>query len=395
MKKKFLDLGRQPIANSFLPDISKKTIKKEFFYKLTVSFDDKDYLVSVTIPVNPIIKYTNKYAHRASESKTMREAFKNIALKLSKRFSPKKIMEIGSNDGVFIKNFPTNNVIAVEPCKNLARLTAKKFKTYPDFWNQKLAKKIFKNKKKIDLIFSANTISHIPNLKETFKAIEFSLSENGVLVIEDPSLSSVVTNNSYDQFYDEHVYVFSALAMSNIAKKHNLRLFDIENISTHGGSLRYYICKNNSKYKITKNLIKVIKYEKRKALNKISTFNFFSRRVKKSKKDLITLLSKLKKQNKKIISYGATYKSTTLFNYCNIDKKYLDFVIDTTINKQGKFTPGKHIPIISPKKGFNESVDYAFLGAWNFKREILKKEIKFIKRGGKFITHVPFIKILN
>jgi len=395
MKKKFLDLGRQPIANSFLSDISKKTIKKEFFYKLTVSFDDKDYLVSVTNPVNPKIQYTNKYAHRASESKTMREAFKNIAVKLSKRFSPKKIMEIGSNDGVFIKNFPTNNVIAVEPCKNLARLTAKKFKTYPDFWNQKLAKKIFKNKKKVDLIFSANTISHIPNLKETFKAIEFSLSENGVLVIEDPSLSSVVTNNSYDQFYDEHVYVFSALAMSNIAKKHNLRLFDIENISTHGGSLRYYICKNNSKYKITKNLIKVIKYEKRKALNKISTFNFFSRRVKKSKKDLINLLSKLKKQNKKIISYGATYKSTTLFNYCNIDKKYLDFVTDTTINKQGKFTPGKHIPIISPKKGFNESVDYAFLGAWNFKREILKKEKKFIKRGGKFITHVPLIKILS
>jgi SAM-dependent methyltransferase len=395
MKKEFLNLGRQPIANSFLPNISKKTIKKEFFYKLTVSFDDKDYLVSVTNPVNPKIQYTDKYAHRASESKTMRKAFKNIALKLNKRFLPRKIMEIGSNDGVFIKNFPRNNVIAIEPCKNLARMTAKKFKTYPNFWNQKLAHKIFKNKKKVDLIFSANTISHIPNLKETFKAIEFSLSENGIFVIEDPSLSSVVINNSYDQFYDEHVYVFSALAISNIARKNNLRLFDIENISTHGGSLRYYICKNNSKYTTTKNLIKVIKYEKKKSLNKLSTFKKFSKRVEKSKKDLIKLLSKLKKQNKKIISYGATYKSTTLFNYCNVDKRHIDYVTDTTINKQGKFTPGKHIPIISPKKGFNESVDYAFLGAWNFKKEILKKEKKFIKRGGKFITHVPFIKILS
>ena len=395
MKKKFLNLGRQPIANSFLPNVSKKTIKKEFFYKLTVSFDDKDYLVSVTNPVNPKIQYTDKYAHRASESKTMRKAFKNIALKLNKRFKPKKIMEIGSNDGVFIKNFPQNNVIAIEPCKNLAKITAKKFKTYPNFWNQKLAHKIFKNKKKADLIFSANTISHIPNLKETFKAIEFSLSENGIFVIEDPSLSSVVINNSYDQFYDEHVYIFSALAISNIAKKNNLRLFDIENISTHGGSLRYYICKNNSKYIITKNLIKVIKYEKKKSLNKLSTFKNFSKRVEKSKKDLIKLLNKLKKKNKKIISYGATYKSTTLFNYCNIDKRYIDYVTDTTVNKQGKFTPGKHIPIISPKKGFNESVDYAFLGAWNFKKEILKKEKKFIKRGGKFITHVPFIKILS
>ena len=394
MKKKFLNLGKQPLANSFLQSISKTNIKKEFFYNLSVSFDTKNYLVSVTNPVNPKKQYTDKYAHRASESKTMRAAFRKTANKLKKKYHPDLVMEIGSNDGVFIKNFPKNSVIAVEPCKNLANLTKKNFKTYPNFWNKKLAKKIFKDNKKADLIFSANTISHIPNIKETFQAINYSLSKNGVLVIEDPSLKSVIRSNSYDQFYDEHVYVFSALAINKITEKYDLKLFDIEEVENHGGSLRYFVSKNGSKYKKSKRLKKIIDNEKYNGLNNIKTFYNFSRKVEKSKKELIKLLQNLKKKNKKIISYGATYKSTTVFNYCNIDKRYFDYVTDTTLNKQGKYTPGKHLPIISPEEGFDESVDYAFLGAWNFKKEILKKESKFIKRGGRFITHVPKVKIL-
>ena len=394
MKKKFLNLGKQPLANSFLQSISKTNIKKEFFYNLSVSFDTKNYLVSVTNPVNPKKQYTDKYAHRASESKTMRAAFRKTANKLKKKYHPDLVMEIGSNDGVFIKNFPKNSVIAVEPCKNLANLTKKNFKTYPNFWNKKKKKKIFKDNKKADLIFSANTISHIPNIKETFQAINYSLSKNGVLVIEDPSLKSVIRSNSYDQFYDEHVYVFSALAINKITEKYDLKLFDIEEVENHGGSLRYFVSKNGSKYKKSKRLKKIIDNEKYNGLNNIKTFNNFSRKVEKSKKELIKLLQNLKKKNKKIISYGATYKSTTVFNYCNIDKRYFDYVTDTTLNKQGKYTPGKHLPIISPEEGFDESVDYAFLGAWNFKKEILKKESKFIKRGGRFITHVPKVKIL-
>ena len=395
MKKSFLYLGKQPIANSFLSTLSKKSLKSEYFYNLIVSFDTKNYLVSVKNPVNPKIQYTDKYAHRASESKTMREAFKIIAYKLQKRFHPKKIMEIGSNDGVFLKNFPKHKVIAVEPCKNLAKITKNKFKTYPNFWNKKLSKLILKRNSKIDLIFSANTISHIPNLKETFEAIFHIISDNGVLVIEDPSLSSIININSYDQFYDEHVYVFSALAIRNIAEKYNFMLFDVEKTDTHGGSLRYFICKKSSNHKKTNRLKKIINEEKRMGLANIKTYKKFAERVKKSKIQLINLLKKLKKDNKKIISYGATYKSTTVFNYCKIGLDYFHYVIDTTKNKQGKFTPGTHIPIVPPEKGFNDSVDYAFLGAWNFKKEIINKEKKYLKRGGKFITHVPKVEILS
>lgn len=303
-------------------------------------------------------------------------------------------MEIGSNDGVFIKNFDKKKVLAVEPCKNLANLTKKKYKTFPNFWNKTLAKKIFLNSKKADIIFSANTISHIPNLKETFDAIELSLSKNGVLIIEDPSLLSVIKNNSYDQFYDEHVYVFSAIAISKIVSGSNLRLYDAEKIETHGGSIRYYICKNKAKYKKTKKLDLIFKGEKNAKLNKLLTYLNFSKKVKQSKKNLISIIKELKRKNKKIISYGATYKSSTIFNYCKIDKNLIDYVTDTTLNKQGKYTPGQHIPIISPEKGMNKTVDYAFLGAWNFKKEILKKEKEFIKRGGKFITHVPTARII-
>ncbi len=394
MKKNFLNLGKQPIANSFLSSISRSSLKKEYFYKLIICFNTKNFLVSVKNPVNPKIQYTDQYAHRASESQTMREAFRKIAKKLQKRFKPKKVMEIGSNDGVFLKNFPKKKVVAVEPCKNLAKLTKKKFKTYPFFWNKKLSKKILNENSKIDLIFSSNTISHIPNLKETFQAVYDILSDKGVLVIEDPSLSSIIKINSYDQFYDEHVYVFSALSIKNIVEEFNLKLFDIEKISNHGGSLRYYLCKQEKNYKLSSRLKKILKDETKLGLNNFKTFKKFANRVYKSKKKLVALLKRLKKQNKKIISYGATYKSTTVFNYCKIGTEYFSYITDTTKNKQGKFTPGMHIPILPPEKGFNESVDYAYLGAWNFKKEIMKKEKKFIKRGGKFITHVPDVRIV-
>jgi hypothetical protein len=395
MNKKFLDLGIQPLANSFLKSNSKKSLAKEFFYNLEVSFNTDSYLVSVTNPVNPKLQYTDKYAHRASESITMRESFKKIADKIKKKYSPNIVMEIGSNDGVFIRNFPKNKIIAVEPCKNLANLTKNKYKTFPNFWNKKLANQIFLKSKKADIIFSANTISHIPDLKETFDAIEFSLSDNGVLVIEDPSIHAVIKNNSYDQFYDEHVYVFSAIAMSNIVKKSNLRLFDAEQLTTHGGSIRYYICKDLAKHKITKKIKLIFKREKKAKLDKLLTYLEFSKRVKRSKQKLFDIFKELKNKNKNIISYGATYKSSTIFNYCKIGKKFINYVTDTTLNKQGKFTPGQHIPIISPQEGMNDSVDYAFLGAWNFKKEILKKEKEFIKRGGRFITHVPLPKIIS
>ena len=396
MKKKFLNLLKQPITNSYLNTINKRNIKKEYFYNLSVIFNTQNFLVSLSKPVDPRKQYTNKYAHRASQSFTMQQSFKSVANKLQKRFRPNLSMEIGSNDGVFLRNFKKNKIIAVEPCLNLAKITKKLgYITYPDFWNKRLANKILKKKSNFDLIYSANTISHIPNLKETFDAIHRSLNDKGVFVFEDPYIGSVIKMNSYDQFYDEHVHLFSLLAITKLLKKSKLKVFDVELLTTHGGSTRFYVCRENAKYSISTHVKKLRLKELKQGLNKLSTYTKFAIRIKKSKNELIKLLKELNKKGKKVVSYGATYKSATIFNYCNIGSELINYVLDSTKNKQGKYTPGKHLLIKSSDNGIPEDVDYAFLGAWNFLKEIKKKENKFLKRGGKFITHVPKVKIVS
>ena len=393
MKKiKFLNLGKHPITNSFL---SKKNPKNEFFYNLRLIYHQKTKLISLDNFVPPTKMFNNKYAHRASASITMRRAYENLAKKIKKKFKPKSILEIGSNDGVFIKHFSKIKNIGVEPCKNLANITSKmKIKTYDKFWTMHLSNKISKKHGKFDIIYSANTISHIHNLEETFKAIENLLTTHGVFILEDPSLLKSLQKVSYDQFYDEHAYVFSITALKNLNEKTGLKIFDIEELKTHGGSNRVYFKKiDNKKIKISKIVNMHLSKERKFGINKLITYKTFAKKVKKSKKNLVKIFQKLKKKKNKIIGYGATYKSSTVLNFCKINENYISYFVDTTPTKAGKFTPGTHIPI-KKYNGISDDVDYAFLGAWNFKDEIFRKEKKFRKRGGKFITHVPYPKII-
>ncbi len=388
----FLDLGKHPITNNFL-----KTPKpdKEFFYNLKLVFNNKTKLISLANFVKPKMMFNDTYAHRASASMTMQNAYNKLAEKIKKKYDPKKILEIGSNDGVFIKNFKKVKNIGVEPCKNLAKITKNMgIETYDEFWDFKLSNKIKEKHGKIDLIYSANTISHIHNLSETFKAIKNLLGEDGIFILEDPSLMESLKNVAYDQFYDEHSYVFSITALKNITKDFDLEIFKIEKLKTHGGSNRVYFKKiDNKKYKVSKIVMKQLKNEKKYGINQLKTYTKFASKVKKSKRNLIKIFKKLKKINKTVIGYGATYKSSTVLNYCKLNSNFIKYFLDTTPTKKGKYTPGTHIPIFK-YKGIPKNIDYAFLGAWNFKDEIFKKEKSFIKRGGKFITHVPNPKIL-
>jgi len=339
--------------------------------------------------------FNETYAHRASMSKTMQISNYELSNDIKKKFDPKSILKIGSNDGIFLKNFDNILRIGVEPCRNLALITNEMgIKTYANFWDINLAKKIINKHNRFEFIYSANTISHIHNLKETISAIEMSLSDNGIFVIEDPSLLEVLKKISYDQFYDEHAYVFSVLEISNLLLETELEIFDIQKLSTHGGSQRIYIKKKGNKINISRRVNNAIKSELDFGMHKYETYNKFAKKVESYKKNLINIFDSLKKNKKKIIGYGATYKSATVLNYCGINTKYIDYFIDTTETKQGKYTPGTHIPIIKPSEVLDSSVDYAFLGAWNFKKEIFNKEKKFIRRGGRFITHVPTPRII-
>tara|TARA_B110001450_G_scaffold99986_1_gene94779 strand:+ start:1827 stop:3005 length:1179 start_codon:yes stop_codon:yes gene_type:complete len=391
--KKFLDLGLQPLANSY---IKKKSIKlNEKKFKLVVGFNPKNYLVSILNTVPKEKMFNKDYPYKSSESKTMQKSFRDLAKKLKKVYEPKFVIEIGSNDGAFIKNFNRHTVVGVEPCKNLARITQKQnYKTYAEYWSPKLSQKITKNKK-ADLIYSANTLSHIKNFNEIFKAIEYALSNKGILVLEDPSLLECLKNGAYDQFYCEHIYVFSTIALEKVLNKFNLEIFDIENTNTHGGSNRYFIKKkSNNFYKIKNKVNKEIDKEKKFGLHKYSTYKKFSTRVKESKKRLLNIFKKLKSKKLKIIGYGATAKSCTVLNFCGIGPKSIDYFYDTTSFKINKYLPGSKIEIKKYKKLSIKDVDIVFLGAWNFKEEIFKKERTFIKQGGKFITHVPYPKVL-
>jgi hypothetical protein len=393
VKKKFLDLGIQPITNAFLTE--DKT-DDEYFYNLSLGMDEDTKLVSLMETVKPELMFNEVYAHRASMSETMRNSFKKVAESLVKEFKPMKVLEIGSNDGVFIRNFSKEAIVAIEPCKNLADITsAMGYKTYCDFWDISTSHMISENHGEMDLIYSANTISHIENLVEVFKAIDCALSDEGVFVFEDPSLYNVLNNTSYDQFYDEHVHLFSVIGLINLLNDCGLEIFKVDSLATHGGSNRVYVKKKSNKsLSIDDSVDQNVQKESAYGMNDFFVYEEFAHRVKKSKEQLVDILNRFKNDGKKIISYGATYKSATIFNYCRIGVNLIDYIVDTTVNKQGKFSPGMHIPIVSPEEGFDGSVDYAFLGAWNFTKEIMKKEQSYVDRGGKFITHVPSVRLV-
>ncbi len=397
MIKKFLDLGTQPLANQYLKKPRKLSFNKGDLYNLSVNFNTKTKLVSISRKISKKRMFNNSYPYRSSMSKTMLNSFKLLSKKIKNEFKPKLFLEIGSNDGALIKNFDNKKSVCVEPCANLAKITKKNhYHTYSKYWDYSLSKEIKKKYNKVDVIYSANTLTHIANLHEVFKSICNILSSDGVLIIEDPSLLECIKKTSYDQFYNEHIYVFSALALKNIINGFGLELFNITKLKTHGGSLRYYIKrKSNNKIKVSKNVSSQIKDEINNGLNKFSTFKKFARNTLESKKKLVSLLKKIKNRNKQIVGYGATAKATTILNYCSIDEKIINFFLDTTPNKINRYMPGKKIKIIKYEKKLLNNIDYIFLGAWNFKEEIFKKEKKFIKRGGKFIIHVPIPKIIT
>lgn len=392
-KIEFLDLGFQPLANYYLKIDQTKYKQKK--YKLIVCFNKQNNLVSIKKTFPSKAMFNDQYPYRSSMSNTMKNSFKILSNNIKKKFKPKKILEIGSNDGSFLKNFNKKISVGIEPCKNVEKITKKqKFNTIPEYWDIKLAKKIQRKYNNFDLIYSANTITHIKNLDEVFKAINLVLSKDGVLIIEDPSLLECLKRNTYDQFYNEHIYVFSTISLKNILKKFNLEIFKIENLSTHGGSNRYYIKKKDSLRKIEKSVKLNERKEMTFGLNKINTYFKFQKRVKKSKSKLISIFSKFKKNNKKIIGYGATAKSTTILNYCKIDNSIIDYFFDTTKEKQNKFTPGTLIKIKKYPGNIPNDVNLVFLGAWNFKNEIFKKEKKYIKSGGKFLIHTPYPRVI-
>ncbi len=396
MKKEFLDLGKHPIANAFLKE---KDFDDEFLFDLKVVFDTESKLVSIKNFVEPEKIFNENYPYTTSNSFPMVKHFKDTAEMLKKKFNPKKVLEIGSNDGPFITNFDKETSVCVEPCGNFSLKTAHMgYQSYTSFWNTELSEKIKSHHGKMDLIYAANCICHIHDLDDTFKAVKNLLSKDGVFVFEDPSLLKILERNSYDQIYDEHPHLFSITALDNILMKNGLKIFRVENLSVHGGSNRVYVSHlpvhtflrfRPVEISVRENLQKEDDF----GLNEFKTYQEFAKRVEESRNDLVELLVKLKNDGKRIMSIGATAKSTTVFNYCGIGSDLIELVTDTTKDKQGMCAPGSHIPVVDRESVNLNDYDYIFLGAWNFRDVIVDIESEFVENGGKFITHVPKVEI--
>jgi len=386
----FVSFGKMPIANGFL---KKEQFENEYFFELATAFCDRCYSVQLVTQPDPKLMFHDNYAFFSKTSKSMQVHFQKYAdwvlnnyLKQNDPF----VVELGSNDGILLENFSKKKIrhLGVEPSANVADVAIKSgINTEVAFFNNDFAKKIKEKNGKADVILAANVMCHIPDLIEVGKASKTLLKEDGVLIFEDPYLGDMINKVSYDQIYDEHVFIFSALSVKNIFDISGFELIDVLPQETHGGSMRYVLCKKGIR-SISENVINTIKVEKELGLDKSLTYERFKNNCEHSRDKIISKLKKFKKEGKKIVGYGATSKSTTILNYCNIGPDLIDFISDTTPIKQNKYTPGMHIPVKPYEDFLKYSPEIAVLFAWNHRKEIENKEKKFIENGGKFISHI-------
>ena len=298
------------------------------------------------------------------------------------------IIELGSNDGTFLSHFNKKNSFGFEPSKSVHLVAKKKgIKSINKFFNLKNTKILKKNYNNFDLIIGSNVFCHIPNQIELLKTIDKLLSKTGTIILEEPYLGSMYKKVSYDQIYDEHIYMFSLSSVKKIYNLFNFELIDAIEQTTHGGSIRY-ILKRKGQAKESKRLTNLLKLEKKNNIDNLKGCEKFKKKVQKSKINLKRKINKILLSGAKICGYGATSKSTTILNYCNLNTDTIDYICDTTEDKIGKFSPGTHIPIV-PVDHFKKNLpDVAYLFAWNHKDEIFSKEKEFLKKGGKWFSHV-------
>ena len=380
----FLNLGKMPVANGF---INKKNNKKEFFYKLKCAFNKKLSLFQIVDFPSPKRMFNKYYPFYTSSSNFMINHFKNFSNFLKKNYLKKNsiIIEIGSNDGTLLSHFNKKTSIGFEPSRSVHNVAIKKgLRSINKFFNFKNISKLRKYYGKIDLIFGANVFCHIPDQVDLIKSMDKLLSSNGAIIFEEPYLGSMYKKVSYDQIYDEHIYMFSLTSVKKIYKKFGFELIDAYPQITHGGSMRYVI-KRKENSKKSKNLINLLNHEKKNKIDKFSACLKFKKNVINSKKKLRLKIKKILMKKNRICGYGATSKSTTILNFCNINNSMIDCIFDTTRDKIGKLTPGTHIPVVDYKLFKKSKYKHVFLFAWNHKKEILKKEKK---KKIKWFTHL-------
>ncbi|MFH1653988.1 MAG: class I SAM-dependent methyltransferase [Pseudomonadota bacterium] len=394
----FLDLGFTPPADSFL---SKDELQKEeTYYPLQVFMCETCGLAQLGYVVPKDVLYRNDYPYESSMTSTGRKHWGKFAADVSKKIKlceDDLVVDIGSNVGVLLLSFKNcgARVLGVDPAENIVKIANKNgIDTVCDFFGVQAAERIVKEKGQAKVITGTNVFAHIDDLDDLMKGVNILLRKDGMFVFEVPYLVNLICNNEYDTIYHEHLSYISVKPLIKFFDRFDMEIFDIIESHIHGGSIRVFV-NNRSMRHVSVKVQDLLKEEERISLYSKETLLDFAARVSFNRSTLFEMLFSLNKSGKKIVAVSAPAKGMTLLNYCNIDGNLIDFVTEKSTLKIGRYTPGKHIPVVPDSELVSAGADYALLLAWNFADEIIRNLDNYRRKGGKFIIPIPMPKIVE
>jgi len=395
----FVDLGMSPLANAYLT--AEQLNQAEKYYPLHAYVSEDTLLVQLEQFETPDNIFSD-YAYFSSYSESWLKHAKTYTDMIVERFGfnqKSQIVEIASNDGYLLQNFVERGipVLGIEPAANIAKVAQEKgIPSLIKFFGVQTAKELVLQGTQADLLIGNNVLAHVPNLNDFIAGMQILLNPNGILTMEFPHVLQLIQENQFDTIYHEHFSYFSFLTVEKIFAAHNLTLFDVEELSTHGGSLRIYAKHDYAENPGITERVKELKAKEIDAgLDLIETYITFGEKVKETKRKLLSFLLAAKVEGKSIVGYGAPAKGNTLLNYCGIGRDFIDYTVDRNPHKQGLFLPGTHIPIYDPDKVRETKPDYLLILPWNLKEEIMEQMSFISEWGGQFVVPIPEVQVYS
>lgn len=393
LKHSLVDLGKSPLCETFLTP--EQTDRMEAFFPLHVLVCDACWLVQLKEYVTADGIFTDHYPYYSSFSTSWVEHARQYCEMITKRrglTAESLAVELACNDGYLLQHFPkygVTNILGVEPTANTAEEAAKKgIPVMVDFFGVALAKRIAEERGKADLVLGNNVLAHVPDLNDFVGGVKLLLKDNGIATFEFPHLQNLIEQNQFDTIYHEHFCYFSAIAIDAVAKRHGLTFFDVEEVPTHGGSLRVYLA-HEGKEEVSQAVRDLIAREERLGYKTVALYSAYEERVKATKRKLLRFLIDAKDAGKTVVGYGAPGKGNTLLNYCGIGPDLLDFTVDRNHHKHGRFTPGTHVPVLPVEALDAAKPDYVLILPWNLRKEIAAQMAHIKQWGGKFVVPIP------
>jgi 2-polyprenyl-3-methyl-5-hydroxy-6-metoxy-1,4-benzoquinol methylase len=393
----FLDLGQQPSANSFI-DTARKG-EKEPVYPLKVLVCEKCLLVQLADVNKADDIFTAGYVYFSSYAKSWVEHAKRYADKMTERFSlgaASFVVEVASNDGYLLQHFKARDIecLGIDPAANAAEAAkAKGVETLVDFFGEDLARKVVETRGKADVIAANNVLAHVPELNDFVRGLKALLKPGGVITIEFPHLMQLVEGVQFDTIYDEHFSYFSLGAAQRILSHHGLEIFDVEELPTHGGSLRLFIHHQGDVQAVNGSVEVLLSRERNLGMESLDYYDGFQNRTQRIRDDFLEIVTREKAAGRKIAAFGAAAKGNTFLNYCKVGVDAIDFVVDDTPAKQGKLLPMSRIPVVSEEVLKQERPDIILVLPWNLKGEIINKLAYIRDWGGRFVTCIPEVEV--